>query len=133
MTHWVNEYIGKSWERGAKGPDQFDCLGLVQHVQAVHYGVTIPGVTCGKNMLSIIRAIMNANNLPGFKREKTPKEGDVVKLYRHEFPDHIGIWVDVDGGGVLHSSQKNGVTFDSPFLLKSMGWEKIEYYRRSND
>lgn len=130
MGHWINDYIGLAWERGAKGPDRFDCLGLVQHVQSSRYGVPMPDISCGGGLLSIMRAMRDPANWSGFAQVDAPGDGDLVRLFRNQYPDHIGIWVDVDGGGVLHSSQKNGVQFDTPFLLRSMGWERIEFFRR---
>jgi cell wall-associated NlpC family hydrolase len=131
MTHWVNEYIGKPWERGCAGPDRFDCFGLVQFVGNAHFDLGIPDLAAHPESLKqAIRAIRDDGNWAEFVPVDRPQSGDLVKMYRHSDPDHIGIWVDADGGGVLHSSRGIGVMFDTPFLLASMGWVKLEYYRR---
>lgn len=33
MTQWVNSYLGCAYEDGGRGPDKFDCWGLVRQVR----------------------------------------------------------------------------------------------------
>lgn len=129
---WINDYVGLPWDRGANGPDRFDCFGLVQYVGNRYFNLDIPDLaTHPETLKQAIRAIRDTENWGEFGPVNSPQSGDLVKMYRHSDPDHIGIWVDVDGGGVLHSARGIGVMFDSPFLLVSMGWVKLEYYRRT--
>jgi hypothetical protein len=132
--HWINEYIGKEWGLGCVGPDRFDCLGLVREIQDKKYGIKIPEISVdSERLISVIRAMKGHDAWLEWIRIDSPEDGCLVKLYRQAEPDHIGVWVDADGGGILHSSRKNGVQFDRPFALMAMGWERIEYYRRRVD
>ncbi len=39
--------------------------------------------------------------------------------------EHAGVYLDLDGGGVLHSDNPHGVVFDSLVMLTVRGWEPI--------
>ena len=41
MKHWATEYIGKPWERMARGPDTFDCWGLVYDIYKNKHGIEL--------------------------------------------------------------------------------------------
>ncbi len=133
MMHWANDYIGKPWEESAEGPTAFDCYGLFRTVQRRHYGVDMPIFEDinRKSLLSVIKAIRRnpENNL--WAKIEAPEDGCLVKMAKSDTPDHIGVWLDADGGGILHCSQDHGVSFDSLLDLQSMGWRRITFYRRS--
>jgi hypothetical protein len=44
-------------------------------------------------------------------------------------PVHAGIWLDIDGGGVLHCVRGSGVVFQSIVTLNLCGWFLHSYYR----
>jgi hypothetical protein len=52
-----------------------------------------------------------------------------VLLGRGKNPIHIGVWVDANGGSVLHSMQATGVVCQRPIDLQRDGWTLIKYYR----
>lgn len=128
--HWANDYIGLPWSVGAKGPGSYDCFGLVQAVMRDRYGVTIPDVAVDfASLLSVCRAIRGHEQWAAWERIPMPTCGALVKLIKQCDPDHVGVWVDVDGGGILHASRACGVVFDSPFALRALGWSRLEYYQ----
>lgn len=127
--HWINTFIGLPWAMGTKGPDTFDCFGLVQVVMRDHYGIVVPDVSIDfGELLQICRAIRKHEGWLEWQRVERPLDGALVKLIKQTEPDHIGVWIDVDGGGILHASRACGVVFDTPFTLRALGWSKLEYY-----
>ncbi len=48
-------------------------------------------------------------------------------------PVHAGIWLDVDGGGVLHCVREIGVVFQDVPSLNLCGWFLHSYYRVKED
>jgi hypothetical protein len=44
---------------------------------------------------------------------------------------HIGTWLDVDGGGVLHCTRGIGVIFTHDAAWRLSGFGRREYFRRS--
>ena len=131
MMHWVNDYIGKPWEKGAAGPDAYDCGGLVRTVMRTHYGIELRDI--GADCASLIRQVRAIDSDPAwsaFAQVGTPQDGDLVKLIRQTRPMHVGIWVALStGGGILHAHQGGGVVFDEPWIVMAKGWGKLEYYR----
>ena len=45
----------------------------------------------------------------GWQPVDAPQEGDAVLMSKGRHVCHIGIWVVVNGGAVLHSIEKSGV------------------------
>ena len=60
-----------------------------------------------------------------------PQEGDCVLLRRSRHPIHVGVWLDVDDGGVLHCAEDCGVVFQRPDALRLNGWAVEGFYRFS--
>ncbi|MCG8522104.1 MAG: host specificity factor TipJ family phage tail protein [Pseudomonadales bacterium] len=132
MAHWANAHIGKPWEVAAEGPDSFDCYGLLRHVQQKHFGVEMPKLAevDRGSILAVVRAIRRNPENQMWQEIETPKEGCVVKMFKDGEPDHIGIWLDEDGGGVLHCVKAYGVCYDSRFELETLGWRGLRFFRR---
>lgn len=130
MRHWVNNYIGRPWGKGAQGPDAYDCYGLARDVMLRHYGVSLPPIDedC-TSLLKMVRALSNHPGWSLFEEVDTPRGGDLVKMIKYAHPDHVGVWVDIEGGGVLHAMRGHGVVFDTPILLNAVGWVRLGYFR----
>jgi len=131
MTHWANTYIGAPWVEGAEGPDAYDCYGLLRTVMQTHYGIEMPVVELDRgNVLAVVRAIRRHEENANWEPLAKPEDGCLVKMFRAGDPDHVGIWIDADGGGVLHCNQVDGVAFHGAIDLPMLGWRNIQYYRR---
>lgn len=50
----------------------------------------------------------------------------IVILTQNKYPCHVGIYADIDGGGVLHNMQGVGVVFQKLPELKMNGWQIME-------
>ncbi|OPY01843.1 MAG: putative endopeptidase p60 precursor [Syntrophorhabdus sp. PtaB.Bin184] len=96
---------GKKYRSGAKGPDQFDCSGLVYFTYR-QAGISVPltAEAQGRYGAEISRG------------EAQP--GDLV-LFRIKSDDHIGIMVN--GSDFVHASKSRGVAIDS---LESTYWRR---------
>ena len=128
--HWAQQYLGRPWAPGAAGPDRFDCWGLFRHVQRTHYGRDLPEILVDPlSVLSCVRAIDDQQHSGLWQEVEHPQDGDAVVMAQGRIPTHIGIWIDVDGGRVLHAQQGAGVIASSPQALTSMGWTHRRYYR----
>ena len=54
-----------------------------------------------------------------------------MRQSRH--PVHVGIWLAVDGGDVLHAARDIGVVFQDPADLAGHGWRIEGTYRFTGD
>ena len=62
-----------------------------------------------------------------------PCEGDAVLMRQSRHPVHVGIWLAVDAGGVLHAARDIGVVFQGPADLTTHGWRIEGFYRFTGD
>ncbi len=130
MPHFANKYIGRPWVAGAQGPDSFDCWGLVRFVLLHEYGYNVPPVNINPNNLRDVLSAFHADlAFQAFVEVDKPQDGDVVLMRQAKNPVHAGIWLDVDGGGVLHCVREIGVVFQDIASLNLCGWFLHSYYR----
>lgn len=131
--HWAFRYIGRPWEKGAQGPNSFDCWGFVRHINREHFGVEVPIIdTDADDLRAVIKSMTGDSERSNWLSVTQPKEGDAVLMAHCKYPSHVGIWLDVDGGGVLHCIRGEGVVFSSISSLKICGWGRVEYYRHAS-
>ena len=133
-THWAFDYIGKPWKLGCGGPDAFDCWGLVVDVYRRLYGKALSAIPAPKNNLKAL--ILTIDKHPERQRWEAvspPQEGDIALMRQSRYPIHVGLWVDVDGGGILHCIQGAGVVFQGLEALEFTGWKIEAYYTYKGD
>lgn len=131
VNHWVNSYVGRPWVAGARGPDAFDCWGLLCDVYAKHYGIKLEhyaGVD-PKDTRKVSRLLAAATDgQPLWKRLQTPSDGCAVAMSTGRAFHHVGVWLDLDKGIVLHAMDRLNVLAQSLSGLRSLGITRIEFY-----
>jgi cell wall-associated NlpC family hydrolase len=128
--HWAFEYIGRPWVNGGQGPDNFDCWGFFRFVQLNHFGYEVPTYDVNANdFRTVANTIMEADERVKWEASALPTEGCAVLMAHSKYPSHVGVWLDVDGGGVLHCVRGEGVVFSALSSLKTCGWGRVEYYK----
>lgn len=92
---WWNDYIGKEFKEKGRGPDYFDCWGLVRHVYLYHFsgGPVLPSYDeCYKSTQDKdILASLIKEQSQQWKYVHEPKEFDIVVLKIVGLPFHVGI------------------------------------------
>ena len=121
----INSYIGRPWVAGARGPDAFDCWGLLAWIEREHFGIVLP------------ERSLDATAMRGIYREEIesgrwrivprPVHGCGALLRDGDQP-HVGIWLQCDGGGVLHALEGAGVVFTRRRNLRDAGYERTTWY-----
>lgn len=123
--HWAFDYIGMPWTR-----DGNDCWQFFRRVQAERFGRVIPAFDMASHRAVVCaRAVAENPERANWQPVDRPQEGDAVLMAHASHPSHIGLWIDVDGGGVLHCINGPGVVFQKPAQLKAASWGHLEYYR----
>lgn len=122
------KYIGIPWKAGAQGPDAFDCMAFFRHVQKHEFGLDIPAIIAPdyEDHYAIADLFNTHPERQKWPRIPKPVHGCAVIIHR---PLHVGTWLDVDGGGVLHCARGCGVIFthDSSWALSGFG--RREYFK----
>lgn len=113
----INQYIGLPWVAGGRSLSGMDCWGLLRHVQKEHFGVNLPDAPT-----------VEPYRHGEWVQADQPFHGAGVLLRAGHDP-HVGVWLDVDGGGVLHSLRGAGVIFTAAPALRIQGFSKPRFYR----
>ena len=122
----VNGYIGLPWVEGGRGPDSFDCWGLLSWVQARYFGRVLPELPC---MPDATRDLYKTQMESGaWSIIDRPIHGCGVLLRGGDRP-HVGVYLDLDGGGVLHAQEGAGVVFTAKQQLRMVGYGRASWYR----
>jgi len=116
------------WEEGAQGPDAYYCGSFVTMIQRVHFGLIIENVLIPdyEDTPQLVEIMKNHPDLPSWPRVKTQQHGDIVLVHR---PLHYGVWIDIDGGGVLHCVRGSGVVYTKGASWQFSGFGRREYFR----
>lgn len=104
----INRYVGIPYKEGARGPDAYDCYGLVMSVFE-DAGIRLPCWYQGSpGILSASKAIDGAV-LQAMSEGKAvrcePKEMAIVVVRSRDRAHHVGVCLS---GGILHSSSPFG-------------------------
>lgn len=127
--HWAWAYLGLPWANGGLGPEAFSCWGLVRWIQREHFGRELPEIPVDADDRDAIVAGMEAVLRSGeWTRTLMPEEGAGVVLRVARDPLHVGVWVNADGGGVLHCVRHSGVWFSTRARLRQQGYVRCDFY-----
>jgi len=130
MMHWAFNYLGLPWVSGHAGPDSFDCWGLVRYVQKNHFNLDLPSIVVeADNIRAVVKEFTGNDELKNWIKVESPLNGDCLLLSQNKEPTHVGIWLDVDSGGLLHAVQGAGVVFSSKSNLRLLGYNVLGAYR----
>ena len=132
--HWAEELIGRPWVAGGRGPDVFDCWGLARWCWGRHFGIEVPEIPVdAANLRAVLSGFRHHPERRRWQAVERSCEGDGVLMRQSRHPVHVGIWLAVDGGGVLHAARDIGVVFQCPLDLSTHGWRIEGTYRFNGD
>jgi len=144
-VHWASTYIGLPWAADGEGPPpgaacrdpgktwSFHCWALVRHVQRERFGRFLPAIPNPDDLLTIARNFRDHPERRRWNLVEAPEEGDCVLMRQARYPVHVGVWLEVDGGRVLHVVRDKGVVAQSRESLAAHGWRIEGYYRFVGD
>lgn len=127
--HFALRYIGQPYEAVF-----FDCWQLVRTVYRERFKIELPNIQIDpKNLRQLIQTIRDHPVRLDWQPTANPREGDVALLRQSRHPVHVGVWLDVDGGGVLHCLRGCGVVFQTLASLRLSGWQIESFYTYIGD
>lgn len=130
IRHWSEQYLGIPWENGAQGPDAFDCWAFVRHVQRAHFDREVPIIAVNADNRAQVRVAFERHPERQRWTECTdPVDGDCVLFSKAGQVDHIGLWLSIAGGKILHAIPHSGVVLTSMEAARRLGWGPIKFYR----
>ena len=127
MSHWAANYIGEEWVAGEN-----DCWAFFRKIQQTHFGREVPPINVDTDSLrACVQTFVGHHERGHWHEVRQPVEGDAVLMSQGRLPTHVGMWVEIDGGGVLHSVKGAGVIFTSQAGLASTGYNILGFYRHA--
>lgn len=132
--HWSTELLGKKWVSGARGPDVFDCWGLLRWNYNKRLGIELPefpGVEA-KDCETVSAMIHDATCVGPFAQEwhrlSKPIDMCAVAMGQNALT-HCGTYIAADGGLILHTTEQTNVVAQSLKTLRLLGYRQIEFYQ----
>jgi cell wall-associated NlpC family hydrolase len=125
MKHWSIKYLGLPWS-----PD-CDCWGFFCLVQREQFGRDLPVIPLADYRLRAKSAVIAGHPERANWREipaDEAQEGDGLLMVTGRLDAHVGIWIDVDGGRVLHSDDPLG-GMATPLDRMADQYTQIKFYR----
>lgn len=134
---FINSIVGLPWQEGAQGPCAYDCWGLARSTQRELFGRDLPLLACAAgpsqvnrdNIRDVIRAMDSVELRGEWVRADRPQHGDIAMISHRKYPSHMGTFLRLDGGGILHVTREGGVRFEPITLLRLGGWARISFFR----
>lgn len=126
----LDAFIGLPYREGARGPDAYDCYGLVAAVLRAVRGDVLPDwCQAAPGPQSASRAISAAlaGEVAGGRTARVdhPADLDIVIVGSQTRPHHVGVVVS---GGVLHASRAFGSAWH-PMPRFRMLYPHTEFWR----
>lgn len=126
---FIDVAIGKPYE-----PQGLHCWELVRTCQAAVFGRDLPPVLVAPERRRELVELMSLRHAyPNWREVPAPVHGAVVFMTRngHDVAMaacHAGVWLDLDGGGVLHTDDPHGVVFDGAPELTARNWGDLSFF-----
>lgn len=140
-ANWVNQVIAKRWAPGASGPDAYTCWTLARATQKTLSGIDLPLVDADPDdVRAVVRAINDSPLRAEWADVSSPRHLDLVRMSHSRVSHHIGTYLELDGGGILHCAKqfdakgkwapnKPAVAFAPLHALPLEGWAHLAFQR----
>lgn len=126
VIHYIQHY--QYGDDGTGEDGKFNCWGLLRDIQSRFFGIDLPRTSLGNEAAYLYDKRMKSGD---WELVDKPFHGAGV-LMRSGHEPHCGVWLDFDGGGVLHCERGSGVRFQKMADLRVHGYSNLKYYRFNN-
>lgn len=122
----ANRYIGCPWVSGGDDIETgINCWNFLRYIQREYFGIDVPTAELGDPMAQLFAQQIQSGE---WAPVPAPFHGCGVQLKSGNDP-HVGVWLDIEGGGVLHALEGHGVVWTRRSRLGGMGFVRLKYYR----
>jgi len=131
----LSELVGKPYKSGAHGPNEFDCWGLVVYIYQNIFDVQLPEYA-GFESKAKYPAKMQREI---FKQDSQWQIIDKVEPFccvamsRTKVINHVGVWIDTNGGLCLHAVANQAVLAEPLSKLRLKGFGNMIFLRLKRD
>lgn len=130
MMHWAAEYVGKRHVPGGRGPETFDCWGLLRWIYIHRYGLSLPSLPgISSNVALRIAKEIAEQTEKDWDQVDEPFDGCAVAMSQSSVYHHVGVFIEADGRKVLHCWDTDRVIVDSLLRLRLKGMRRVDFFR----
>lgn len=126
---FVRDIIGLPWSEDGNGPDYYSCWGLTRACQKIVFGRDLPIINHPSTLRALIETIEAHEIRDTWPEVPKPDHGDLVTMTHSQAPHHIGTYLALDGGRVLHATEQTGVMCCTLTQLKLEGFRRLHFHR----
>lgn len=125
----LNDFIGKEYEDGGRGPDTFDCWGLARAVRHQIYELPMLPSFGHVRPTMAVEFTRACKEVSSGMSKCEPEAGAVAAVFRGKVCTHVAVVVEIDGAlAVMEAtSQTNCRWLRVPDFERR--YLKVEYYR----
>ena len=127
----IQDYIGKPFIDGGRGPDNFDCWGLVKYIYEKEYKIYVEDYFISALDTLRVAETMATEKILKWEKINMPEESDLVTISMdftrpRGFVNHVGIYLG--DGKFIHTRLKTGALIEN---INDIKWKsRIEGYYR---
>jgi cell wall-associated NlpC family hydrolase len=128
--HWATKYIGMPYELGARREDCVDCWGLLWLIYHEQFGIELPefpGIAAASAIA--INSTLRDSVQSDWIQIPKPFEGCAVGMGMRKALHHVGVYVNADGGRIVHGWDGRNVVADTLKSLSSKGFRTVAFFR----
>jgi len=126
---FVARVIGLPWQENGYGPDAYDCWGLARACQRDVFGRRLPIVDYPATLRALVKIMEEHDVRDAWPEVPAPGHGDIVTMTHSVHPHHVGTWLALDGGVILHTTEREGVMCSPLHHLRLQGFRGLRYHR----
>lgn len=124
----LERLLGSPYDvRGEKG--FFHCWSFAKYLQKQLWDRDLVEIKLeSSHIRDLVKLVRGHPAHYDWKVVERPVHGGLVEMSHSRHPHHIGVWLDLDGGGIAHCEAPAGVSFDPLVALKAAGWRRFTFY-----
>ncbi|HZP98549.1 MAG TPA: hypothetical protein VFB13_03355 [Reyranella sp.] len=122
MPHWTEQYLGLPYEPAG-------CWLLFERVQRERFGRAVSIGALPEDRRERIQAFRSGAGTLRWVETRAPIEGDAVLMTSSRHPHHVGVYVAIGRGRVLHSIEGQGSQCTPIDNIAAIRWRILGYYR----
>lgn len=125
--NWPIDYIGQRWIAGEN-----DCWSFCLKVWKEVFNTHVPPMDTF-NIAASAKIFNKTNEINKWTRIEHPQEGCAVAMGKSKYITHVGIWHNIESGGVVHCVEYSGAVFSNLKSLFVHGWNILGFYTRGDN
>lgn len=110
------------------GPGEYNCWTFTQALQRQLFDRQLPDIALDSDGIRyLVKLIQDHDAHKQWKAITRPMHGGLVEMSCANLPHHVGTYLDIDGGGVVHCDAC-GSSFASLAVLSVLGFQRFVFY-----